>query len=159
VTRPWTNSELSRAVELRRAGLSLRQVARELGRAHCGALSRLLAGTGDPGEAREMQGAAAAARNREACALLGWPEVIVPGQARILAALSRGPLTARQLAGALGLADRRTLRRRLLSPLLRPQRIDGGPKGAACSYVVRLPGWPPRYALSAWLAERKQTSD
>jgi hypothetical protein len=158
VTRPWTNSELSRAVELRRAGLSLRQVARELGRAHCGALSRLLAGTGDPGEAREMQGAAAAARNREACARLGWPEVIIPSQARILAALARGPLTARELADLLGLSDRRTLRRRL-RVLLLPLRIDGGPKGAACSYVVRLPGWPPRYALSAWLLERKEMKD
>lgn len=124
------------------------------------------------GEAREACGAAQSGRNRDICGALGWPEVVVPAHARVLAALAAlGPLDHASLALALGWAlrvgPRGGLRSQALAnrlgELTRPFDVDkeGAPDGKLRReerqrrYVEVIPGRPRRYAVAAWLMARR----
>ncbi len=108
-------------------------------------------------DVRGTQGSAAAQRHRAACLALGWPEVVRPALARILAALETyGPLTSRELRErAPGRHDNATFWRRL-AELLAPLH---DPPASGVGMVVRLPPLPGtrgvRYALAPWLAARR----
>lgn len=167
----WTAAERRRACDLRLGGLSLREIAAELGRSASQArahLRRLGCPAPDPDALRERQGSAASSRNRALCAAAGWPEVVVPRQARVLAALARaGPLTHAGLARELGLplharsGGSGSFSPRLaatLAALCRPFRAEGGGPVKGWRYVERSRGRPPLYRVSAWLLERKGIS-